>query len=394
MSLALLFQPWRWKKGKELGLLKNEIATLPPVARNDVDIRLFYKGRQAIAEALRMLKIGTGDEVIVQAFTCVAVVRPILEAGATPIYVDVAPRSLNPLLSSIKAVITPKTKAIILQHTLGFINSENEKIVSWCKQKGISVIQDLAHALDKVRPSGVGPWEANTFYVLSFSQDKVVDAISGGALITPRLNDLNHLTFRHIDNFTIAKNLVYPVCTWLVRSTYQFGIGRLTVGKVIHWLAKTVGLMNSPIEGGCAPAKMPNAFAALAINQFKRLENIADHRRKIALLYNESLNSELKIVSKNEIAAGANLRYPIWVNNRDELEDKLKTKGVYLVDHWYDAAVSPEWVEPDKVKYRPGSCPNAEELAKHIFNLPTHVNISESKAKELAVLINQYAKNL
>ena len=108
LSLSLLFQPWKWKRGKEVRLLENEIATsrrggLPPEAdrRNDVSVRLFYKGRQAIGEALKILKIGPGDEVIVQAFTCVAVVRPILETGATPVYVDVVTRSLNPPLSSI-----------------------------------------------------------------------------------------------------------------------------------------------------------------------------------------------------------------------------------------------------------------------------------------------------
>ena len=61
-----------------------------------------FKGRHAIYEALRRLGIGQGDEVIVQAFTCVAVIRPILDLGATPIYVDVKSKTLNPSFDQIK----------------------------------------------------------------------------------------------------------------------------------------------------------------------------------------------------------------------------------------------------------------------------------------------------
>ena len=435
LSLSLLFQPWKWKRGKEVRLLENEIATprrggLPPEAdrRNDVSVRLFYKGRQAIGEALKILKIGQGDEVIVQAFTCVAVVQPILEAGARPIYVDVASRSFNPPLSSIKAAVTPKTKAAILQHNLGVVNPENIEIVEWCRQKSITVIQDLAHTLGakglmSSRANGVsreiqrqrsrsvasGDLDSSTaernispsakvyvpalgmtsdnIFILSFSQDKVVDGVSGGALITTTTykttNYSNHLNDWSNFNWEIFRSLVYPLLTKLIRQTYNSG-----VGKIIHFIAKNIGLLPSPVMAPNSVLPMPNALAALALGQFQRIDNIVTHRRKISLLYNELLISELKIISKKDILAGANLRYPIWVDNRDELEDQLKNHGYYLVDHWYDAPVSPEWVDPENVKYQPGSCPNAEELSHHIFNLPTHVNINSYQVKNLISIIN------
>ena len=76
------------------------------------------------------------------------------------------------------------------------------------------------------------------------------------------------------------------------------------------------------------------------------------------------------------------------IANRDELEKKLTKHGYYLMDHWYDAPVSPTWVNNSEVKYIDGSCPNAENLSKHIFNLPTHINITEKEAERLAKLIN------
>lgn len=164
LSLLLLFQPWKWQNGWESEALKKVIpakaGTYTDRFRDKpaVTVELFYKGRQAIGEALKILKIGSGDEVIVQAFTCVAVVDPILKAGAKPVYVDVAPRSVNPPLSSIKVAVTPKTRAVILQHTLGYVNPENDEIVEWCAKNNIAVIQDLAHSLGSLilkRPSPV-----------------------------------------------------------------------------------------------------------------------------------------------------------------------------------------------------------------------------------------------
>jgi len=394
LALKLLFQPWKWQKGPEIKLLKSKIATSASWrTRNDINIELFLKGRHAIFEALRKLGIGHNDEVIVQAFTCVAVVQPILDLGATPIYVDVESKKLNPSFAKIKKSVTAKTKAIILQHTLGYINRENEKVVKWCHDRKIFIIQDLAHALSLMPKLTTNNQQLTTSadaIILSFSQDKVIDGVSGGALITnkilplsQKINDSNHLSLIEIGEY-----LLYPIFTWLIRSTYQIGIDKFIVGKAIHWLAKSIGLMNSPVDASAKPAALPNALASLALNQLKRLDEIISHRRNIALIYDRTLNRTYKLVTIQDIKNGSNLRYPIWVENRDELEKKLTKYGFYLMDHWYDAPVSPDWVNNSEVKYQLGSCPNAEDLSKHIFNLPTHINISEKKAERLAKSVN------
>ncbi|MBI5356091.1 DegT/DnrJ/EryC1/StrS family aminotransferase [Candidatus Collierbacteria bacterium] len=400
LALKLLFQPWKWKQGKELETLKSVIPAKVGIYLNrfrvkpGMTVELFLKGRHAIYEALRKLGIGQDDEVIVQAFTCVAVVQPILDLGATPIYVDVDTKNLNPSFEQIKKSATSKTKAIILQHTLGYINRENDEIVKWCRNHKIFIIQDLAHFfIPTPKPTTNNQQliaSANAI-ILSFSQDKVIDGVSGGALIASKilplpekLNDSNHLIL-----IEIGKHLLYPICTWLIRSTYQIGIGKFRVGKVIHWLAKFFGLMNSPVDAPTTPTALPNALAALTFNQLVRLDKIIVHRRNIALTYGRILNRKFKLVIIDDIKNGSNLRYPIWVGNRDELEKKLTRHGFYLMDHWYDAPVSPERVSDSQVKYQPGSCPNTENLSEHIFNLPTHISISNEKAECLAKLINQ-----
>ena len=401
LALKLLFQPWKWQKGPEIKLLKSKIATSASWrTRNDINIELFFKGRHAIYEALLTLGIGQGDEVIIQAFTCVAVVRPILDLGATPIYVDVDSKNLNPTLEQIKKSVTSKTRTIILQHTLGYINRENDKIVEWCRSHKIFIIQDSAHAIGAdFKPFNLFN-HFNHFLnfdaiILSFSQDKVIDGVSGGALVIvpnhviPEKSGIYKNTY--IDSGSkpgmtkggIMKLLLYPIITHLIRSTYKYKLG-----KLIHFCAKNLDLLPSPLEAPAKPAALPNALAALTLHQLKRLDEIIFHRRNIALTYDRILNSKFKLIAINDIKNGSNLRYPIWVENRDELEKKLTKYGYYLMDHWYDAPVSPTWVNNSEVKYIDGSCPNAENLSKHIFNLPTHINITEKEAERLAKLIN------
>ena len=404
LALKLLFQPWKWQNGLEIEQLKDAILDILTFGRiASFQVRLFLKGRHAIYEALRRLGIGQGDEVIVQAFTCVAVIRPILDLGATPIYVDVKSKTLNPSFDQIKKTVTPKTKAIILQHTLGYINRGNDRITDWCRNRKIFVIQDLAHSLSltpKLITNNQQLTPSADAIILSFSQDKVIDGVSGGALVIARRPDSEsgrrgNLSESIIDRHApispglamtdIIKLLLYPVITYLIRLTYP-----IFIGKLIHFCAKNLNLLPSPLEAPSKPTQLPNALATIALNQLDRLEQIIVHRRHIALIYDRIINKKFKLIMSIDIKNGSCLRYPLWVENRDELENKLTKHGFYLMDHWYDAPVSPEWVDNSEVKYYPGSCPNAENLSKHIFNLPTHINITEEKAERLAKLINSY----
>lgn len=370
--------------------LRRDLTTIFGIPKDNV--ALYSKGRHALVAALEHLGIGPGDEVIIQAFTCAVLPEAILKLGATPVYADIAPRSLNHSLDLIKKAATRQSKALILQHTLGVVNPETEAIVRWCQDQRIAIIQDLAHALGapvlkKARPfvnerPGLFSRSEQPI-VLSFSQDKVIDGVSGGALISPR--PIRTLDFsRNEDIGSIKKLLLYPFITMVIRQTYQFGIG-----KVIHVMAKQTGLLPSPLDAPARSTPLPDPLAALAYSQLLQLSDIAAHRRRIAQIYDEKLVEKVKMITSVDIENGTNLRYPIWVESREKLEKQLKHHGFYLLDHWYDAPVSPSW-HPASSSYRQGSCPNAEDLSRRIFNLPTHVNISPQKARELVVLINTF----
>ena len=93
---------------------------------SEKDVFLFWKGRVALFTALKALGVSEGDEVVLQAFTCVVVPNAIIYTGATPIYADVRTDSYNMSLESVKAKVTSKTKVVIIQNTFG-LSSEVEE---------------------------------------------------------------------------------------------------------------------------------------------------------------------------------------------------------------------------------------------------------------------------
>ena len=141
----------------------------------------FDSGRTALFYALKSLDVGEGDEVIVQAYTCVVVINAIRFAGATPVYVDIRD-DLNMDPACVEKRITDRTKAIIIQHTFGE-PADLDAIVPMVKKRGIKIIEDCAHSLG-VAYRGQLTGTFGDIGMLSFGSDKVVSCVRGGALIT------------------------------------------------------------------------------------------------------------------------------------------------------------------------------------------------------------------
>ncbi|NMC27277.1 MAG: hypothetical protein GYA42_03935, partial [Syntrophomonadaceae bacterium] len=74
------------------------------------DIFLYWKGRVALYAILKAMGIGAGDEVILQAYTCVVVANAIIYLGATPVYVDIDPATYNLNIDLLEDKITDRTK--------------------------------------------------------------------------------------------------------------------------------------------------------------------------------------------------------------------------------------------------------------------------------------------
>jgi dTDP-4-amino-4,6-dideoxygalactose transaminase len=139
-------------------------------------------GTQTIEAALAACGVGEGDEVIVPAWTFVATASAALAVNATPVVVDIDPRTFCLDVEAAAAAVTERTKAIVPVH-LGGVAADMDAIGALAAAHGLAVIEDAAHAQGSSwRGRGLG--SIGDFGSFSFEAHKLITAGEGGALIT------------------------------------------------------------------------------------------------------------------------------------------------------------------------------------------------------------------
>ncbi|MBI2807769.1 MAG: aminotransferase class V-fold PLP-dependent enzyme [Planctomycetes bacterium] len=139
-------------------------------------------GNYAVELGLRALQIGPGDEVILADYDYPGNFLSIHAVGATPVLVEIDPRTWNLSIPAVRAAIGPTTKAILASHLHGGRVALRE-LTTLAREKGLLVLEDAAQAtgacIDGCR---AGTW--GDVGVLSFGGSKLLSAGRGGALLT------------------------------------------------------------------------------------------------------------------------------------------------------------------------------------------------------------------
>ncbi len=342
---------------------------------------LTYKGREALSLAVDTLPEGA---VAINGFTCLAVYEAIIESGRAVHYIDIPENALNFTSESLQKALTsnPAIRAVVIQNTLG-IPCDMKNVAVLCKKRGIILVEDLAHSTGTRYESGEEAGTVGDFVVLSFSQDKVVDTVSGGALIVR--NEKHKAIAAPTKEIPFGKQLkdrFYPRLTWKIRAFYPLGIG-----KLLHRFYRGLRILSTPFdEGGAGTHTLAGWYCTNILRQYQALEKTSAHRRTIAEVYAELVDKRLLL--HFDVQRSSNLRFPILVQNREDLIAYLKTRGVYVSDIWYDAPIAPKKFLA-KTNYN-GQCPHAENTSERIVNLPTHINVSVGHAKKIAEAVNQW----
>lgn len=138
-------------------------------------------GTVALELALRAAGIAAGDEVIVPALSFVVSASAVLPIGATPVFVDCDPATLQPDADAIEAAITPRTTAIVIVHFGGY-PADLDRIVRIAKKHKLVLIEDSAHAQgSQWRGKGVGAY--GDYGTFSFQQSKGLTSGEGGMVL-------------------------------------------------------------------------------------------------------------------------------------------------------------------------------------------------------------------
>lgn len=390
-ALKAFLSPWNFLKGDYTRALEQWFCQSYKVKA----AVSFVSGRGALFAILKNLGIGRGDEVILQAFTCVAVPETIITTGARPIFVDISQSlTMDPL--DLKRKITKKTKAVIIQHTFG-IPADLSKIIKITKEHKIAVIEDCAHLVGlSDREKKLGLFADAAFF--SFGRDKAFSSVFGGMAITNNstLGKKLELFQSHLGNpsfFWVAQQLFHPIAFYFILPFYNL----LNMGKAMLVFFQQLHLLSFPVtleeKQGKLPAnlikKLPNALSYLALIQLKKITEYNQKRKDLSDFYLRNLSQKFIIPYNKPLAF---LRFPILTDEQDKIIDFFKKRGIYL-GKWYSEVIDPKGVNFQKIFYQKGSCPNAEKMAKKILNLPTYPTMTLDEAKRVMELLEEYVKN-
>lgn len=369
--------------------LKNRLSE-----RYDGTAFLFYKGREALRQAFWASDLKRGSYVAINGFTCYAVDEAVTEAGFNPVYVDIDPEQLHFSASNLEKAIkdNPEMKAVIIQNTLGY-SCDIVEIEALCQKHNLLLIEDLAHSFGLVYPDGREAGSVGDMVMLSFGRDKVIDAVAGGALIirgevSPEWkSDLYanrrkpSLWDRHVDR-------LYPLHTWLVRAFFP-----VRIGKLFQIFFRQFGFLPRATDG------IFNGATDLPYQNAKEVNKLIDgfndsrtHRNEIADIYRREISLDfIPKVAEEHDGKPIELRFPVKVQNRDTLLNKLKQNGINISDIWYDCPIAPPRFM--KMTAYKGQCEFSELTTSQLINLPTHRNISVDQARKLAERISQHVSN-
>jgi perosamine synthetase len=257
-------------------------------------------GTTAIFLALAALGVGGGDEVIVPDVTFIATANAVRLTGATPVLVDVDPRTLNIDVEGARLAITAKTKAIVPVHVSGRA-ADMPAIVALARQHGLAVVEDAAEALLS-RSKGRALGTFGIAGCLSFSPNKTITTGQGGMVLT----DDDALMAR----LRALKDHGRPV--------------RGTGGNDEH---PTLGFN----------FKLTNVQSAVGMAQADAIEARAARLRQIYRLYCDGLRGlEPVVLPGFDVDHGET---PQWIDavveRRDELVERLGSLDIHCRPFWF-----------------------------------------------------------
>jgi len=309
-------------------------------------------GTDALHIAYQMAGVGPGDEVLCPLFTCTATNLPILYLGATPVFVDVDPKTLNVSVEDMKRKISHRTKAIVVVH-YGGLPCDMAEIKALAKEYEVPVIEDAAHALGAKYG---GEWVGNLseFTMYSFQAIKHLTTGDGGLL-----------TFKDPSLEPLAKRL-----RW-------FGINREDKQK---------GVWENDIKEVGYKYQMTDIAAAIGLAGLQGIDSVLFHRRALYNRYVRQLTgvSGLKIVDDfSPLKNHAAWLFTVLVENRLNLQKMLRENGIESGQTHYR-----------NDRYSVFGCqdsyfPNMDSIDDHYLILPLHTKVREEDVDRICDLIKR-----
>ncbi len=309
----------------------------------------------ALEMAALLLRVGPGDEVILPSFTFVSTANAFVLRGATPVFADIRPDTLNIDEAALPSLITPRTRAIVVVHYAG-IGCAMDRIMALAGSHGIPVVEDNAHGLFGTfagRPLG----SFGALSTMSFHDTKNFTCGEGGALAVndPAL----------IERAEILRE----------KGTNRSRFFRGEVDKYT-WL---------DLGSSYVPSEMLSAFL---LGQLEEHERIQSARERIFRRYGDALRAwaALQGVDLPHVPDDCGPAWHLFYVRLPGLEARqrfiahMKSCGSHCLFHYLPLHISPMGRQ---FGGRPGRCPVSERASDELVRLPFFTLMTESDQSQV-----------
>ena len=354
------------EQGKELDYIKNTISNgqvagdqtfsrkCQSLLENTLGVQkalITTSCTHALEMAAILLNIQPNDEVIIPAFTFVSTANAFVLRGASPVFCDIRPDTLNLDESKLESLITMQTRAIVVVNYAG-VGCEMDTILDIANRHGIAVVEDNAHGLfGKYQGHSLGSF--GSLATLSFHETKNITCGEGGALL------INNEKF--IERAEIIRE----------KGTNRARFFRGQVDKY-SW----VDLGSSYV--------MSDILAAFLYGQLEKWQEIQRKRKIIWKRYNEELShwAEQNDVRQPVVPEHCDQAYHMYyllmpsAECRSKFIAQLKDRGVMAVFHYLPLNSSNFALRMTEKGWQKFQCPVTEDLADRLVRLPFYSNMS------------------
>jgi dTDP-4-amino-4,6-dideoxygalactose transaminase len=303
-------------------------------------------GTAALHVALRTLGLAEGAEVVTSPIEWVSAHFAVLYERCRPVLADIQPTTGNIDPRQIERQLTPRTAALLIVHHAGY-PCDLDEIYEIASRRRLPVIEDCAHAIGAqyrgARIGGTG--DMGSLHCFSFGPTKNLTTIHGGAVTT---NDS-----RHLPRLRALRSLGFS------RDAFARLQGSSTSYRSSYNLA----------EPGFR-YEMPDVHAAIGLAQLGALDGENRRRARIAERYASHLAETpgVELLHYREDRESAYHMYPVLVDRRDALADKMRRHGVDVGVHY-----------PLNTLLDHDGVPRADRFASRTLTLPLHPSLTDEE---------------
>jgi len=307
---------------------------------------------------LHAIGIGPGDEVVVPSLSFIASANAPRYVGAVPVFADVDRITMNLSAESVEAVLTERTRAVVLVHQVG-MPADIDAIRARCDPRGIVVVEDAACAIGSIYKGGkIG--SHSQYVVFSFHPRKLLTTGEGGMIMTT-------------DESSAVR----------LRTLRQHGMDRSSFDR--HIAGRPV--LERYLEMGFN-FRMTDMQAAMGLVQLSKLDTMVARRRELADAYRERLGESGLQLPADPVYGLTNYQSYVVV-----LEPDAAVSRDALMSHLESRGVSPRrgimaaHREGAFAGFAPAALPVTEYLTDHSLILPMYHEMTEDDLSRVATAV-------